>query len=397
MWEKKVDIRQVHELRCRTRCFFGVGAISKIDDIAADLRARGIGKVLIMTGRAAYKASGAWAHVEPALKKHSIEYVLYDRVTPNPDTDSIDEAVKLAGGAGAVIGIGGGSPIDAAKSAAVILANPGKTAAELYSLAFEPQQAAPIIAINLTHGTGTEVNRFAVATITVNQHKPAIAYECMYPLYSIDDPSLMKTLPADQTRFVSIDAVNHVVEAATTAVASPYSVLLAKETVHLVGKYLPQALKDANDLTARYFLLYASAYGGICFDNSLLHYTHALEHPLSAVRPELAHGLGLSVLLPAVVRHSYPTRSEVLAAILSPIVPGLTGAPGEAEKAAGGVRDWLVSVGVPQKLGDAGFDRGDIDRLVELAFTTPGLKGIMDIGPFTPTREVVRAIYEESF
>ena len=99
-----------------------------------------------------------------------------------------------------------------------------------------------IVVINLTHGTGSEVNRFAVASITKLNYKPAIAYDCIYPLFSIDDPALMTKLSPKQTRYVSIDAVNHVVEAATTTVANPLAILLAEETIRLVAKYLPLSL-----------------------------------------------------------------------------------------------------------------------------------------------------------
>ena len=232
--------------------------------------------------------------------------------------------------------IGGGSPIDAAKSAAVILAYPDKNARDLYEFKFTPIKALPVIAINLTHGTGTEVNRFAVVSIPEKQFKPAIAYDCIYPLYSIDDPALMTGLSADQSRFVSIDAVNHVLEAATSKAATPYAILLAKETIRLVAKYLPIVEKDPKDLTARYFLTYASILGGIGFDNGLLHFTHALEHPLSGVKSDVTHGHGLALLLPAVVKQIYPASGKVLADILEPIVPGLTGKADEGEKAAAG-------------------------------------------------------------
>lgn len=75
---------------------------------------------------------------------------------------------------------------------------------------FEPTKAAPIVSINLTHGTGTETNRFAVVTVPEKDFKPAIAYDCIYPMFAIDDPELMTKLSPKQTRFVSIDAVNHV-------------------------------------------------------------------------------------------------------------------------------------------------------------------------------------------
>ena len=398
MWEKDVNINQIQEMRVKTNVYFGVGAITKIEDIAKDLKAKGINKVVVVSGRNAYKSTGAWDHVEKALKNNNIGYVNYANVTPNPTTAAIDEATSMAKefGAQAVIAIGGGSPIDTGKSVAILLEYPEKTAAQLYEFEFTPEKAAPIVAINLTHGTGTEVNRFAVATNLEKNFKPAIAYDCIYPSYSIDDPQLMTKLSLNQTLYTSIDAVNHVVEGATSTVASPYSITLAKETIRLVAKYLPKAAADLENPEYRYYLLYASLLGGVGFDNGLLHYTHALEHPLSAVKPELSHGLGLAMLLPAVIKTIYPAKAATLADILEPIAPGLKGTADEAEKAAELVEKWLSDVGVPQKLTDDGFCEADVDKLVNLCFTTPSLDGLLGIAPVKATKEVVKQIYEES-
>ncbi len=398
MWEKDINIHEVKEIRTRTTVYFGVGAIQKINDIAKDIKSKGIDKVIVMSGRNAYKATGAWDVVEKALKDNGIGYVNFDQVTPNPTTHHVNDAFKMAKdfGAKAVIAIGGGSPTDAGKSVAILLEYPDKTAEDIYDFTFAPEKAAPIISINLTHGTGTETNRFAVVTNLEKDFKPAIAYDCIYPTYAIDDPQLMTKLSPKQTRYVSIDAVNHVVEAATSLVASPYSITLAKQVIELVAKYLPKALANPEDLEARYFLAYAAMMGGVGFDNGLLHYTHALEHPLSAVKPDLSHGLGLAILLPAVVKTIYKDRAATLADILAPIVPGLTGDPSEAQKAADGVYAWLKSVDVPEKLEDMGFKAEDVERLTDLAFTTPSLDGLINIGPSGNARETVRKIYEDS-
>lgn len=398
MWNVTVDVHAVKEIRTRTTTYLGVGAIAKINDIAAALRERGVTSVLCVTGGRSYRLTGAWDHVAEACARNGIAIALYDKIAPNPTTDAIDEAASIGRlhGAQAVIAIGGGSPIDAGKSAAILLANPGRTAFELYSYAFAPKKAAPIVVVNLTHGTGSEVNRFAVATITSLNHKPAIAYDCIYPLFSIDDPALMTKLSPTQTRYVSIDAVNHVIEAATAVTANPLSVLLAQETIRLVAAYLPLALHNPEDLRARYNLTYAAMIAGTAFDNGLLHFTHALEHPLSGVKPELAHGLGLSMLLPAVIRQCYPAQSEVLAQILAPAVPGLHGRPAEAALAARGVESWLASLGLPQKLTDEGFSEGDIGRLCDLVEHTPSLGLLLSVAPVEGTRERVAAIYRES-
>ena len=149
-------------------------------------------------------------------------------------------------------------------------------------------------------------------------------------------------------------------------------------------------------MQARYFLAYAALIAGISFDNGLLHYTHALEHPLSGVNPNLTHGLGLAMLLPAVIKNIYSAKGQTLAAVLKPLVPGLTGDPAEADQAAQGVEKWLFSVGADHKLADEGFRAEDVDKMVELCFNTPSLDGLLAIAPTKATQEAVREIYASS-
>ncbi|MBQ7126841.1 iron-containing alcohol dehydrogenase [bacterium] len=387
-------MNQIFEIRTRSTVFFGCGAIEKIDFIVKELKSKDINKIVVVSGRNAYKSTGAWDYVEKALQENGIGYVNYSDVTPNPTTHSVDEATKLARefGAKAVIAIGGGSPIDAGKSVAILLKYPDKNANDLYEFTFTPDEAVPIVAINLTHGTGSETNRFAVVTVPEKEYKPAIAYDCIYPLFAIDDPKLMTKLSDRQTKFVSIDAVNHVIEAATSKVASPYTVTLAREVIELVAKYLPLAIKNPEDLNARYYLVYAALMGGVCFDNGLLQYTHALEHPLSAVKPDLSHGLGLAILLPAVVQSIYDTKKDVLNYILEPIAKNISDSVDAGEK----VYEWLKSVGVPNKLTDEGFIEGDIAKLVNLAQTTPSLDGLLSLAPNDATAGVIEEIYRKS-
>ena len=396
MWEKNIDINQVVEIRTRTNVYFGVGAIKKIDDISKVLKSKSIDKVIVMSGKNAYKATGAWDIVEKALKDNDIEYVNYDKVTPNPTTVHVDEATTLAKdfGAKAVLSIGGGSPTDAGKSVAILLEYPEKNASDLYEFKFTPEKAVPIISINLTHGTGTETNRFAVVTIPEKNYKPAIAYDCIYPMFAIDDPALMVKLSPKQTRYVSIDAINHVVEAATSKVSSPYTVTLAREVIELVANYLPAAIINPEDLNARYYLTYAAMIAGVCFDNGLLHYTHALEHPLSAVKPDLSHGLGLAILLPAVIKAMYNDKKDVLDYILAPLISRMENPT--ALTVAQDVQKWLQSVDVKEKLEDEGFSKDDVNNLVKLAFETPSLSGLLAIAPSGNSKEIVEQIYKDS-
>lgn len=397
MWEKEMDINQVKEIRVKTTAYLGIGAIEKIDDILAEMAKRGHKSVILITGKNSYKSSGAWEVVEPALQKHNFTYQVFDGARPNPDVDQVNEALAMAKSiqADLVIGIGGGSPIDAAKAVAALIKYPDQTAEDLCELRIDVQEAAPIIAINLTHGTGTEVDRFSVVSIPEKEFKPALAYEVFYPAYAIDDPALMTSLGKDQSTYVSIDAINHVVEACTTVVSNPFAVLLAQETVRLVDAYLPRIREDLNDLEARYYLTYAALIAGSSFDNGLLHFTHAMEHPLSAVKTDLTHGLGLAILLPAVVEAIYDAKRETLATVLAPMLG--EGANQLSPAQAGQkVRQWLEKMGVTETLKDIGFVEADIEKLTQLAFNTPGLDGLLGCAPIEATQEVVADIYRKS-
>ncbi len=398
MWDKQIAIDQVRAISLRGKIYFGVGAITYIEEIISELQKEGVEKLLVVTGKNAYISCGAWEVIESVLLSKGVKFAVYSGVTPNPTAEQVDAAVQLgvSVGAQAVIGIGGGSAIDAAKSAAVMLKYPEKKCADLYEYTFTPTEALPIVAVNLTHGTGTECNRFAVVSIPEKNYKPAIAYDLIYPRYAIDDPALMTGLSLAQTRYVSIDAMNHVIEAATSRSANPLSIQLAAETIRLVTEYLPLAEKDPKDLKARYFLAYAALIAGWAFDNGLLHYTHALEHPLSAVKSDLAHGLGLAMLLPAVVENIWQESGPVLAQLFAPFAPGLDGSPKGAAKAAHAVQKFLVAHGVSEKLSDLGFTEDDVPVLTELAMNTPSLGGLLDQAPTYADRVAVSAIYLNS-
>ena len=398
MWDREIAVNEVRTIAFRGKIFFGVGAITRIEEIVDEFKKEGIERFLVVTGKNAYISSGAWEVVESCFLAKGVKFAVYSEVTPNPTDAQVDAAVKVARSidAQAVIGIGGGSAIDAAKSAAIMAKYPEESCAGLYEYTFTPTEALPVVAINLTHGTGTECNRFAVVSIPEKNYKPAIAYDIIYPRFAIDDPALMTGLSEAQTRFVSIDAMNHVIEAATSRSANPLSIQLAAETIRLVTEYLPLAEKDPRDLRARYFLAYAALIAGWAFDNGLLHYTHALEHPLSAVRPNLAHGLGLAMLLPAVVENIWPESGPVLAQLFAPFAPGLDGSPKGAAKAAHAVQKFLVSHGVSEKLSDLGFTEDDVPTLTELAMTTPSLGGLLDQAPTFADRVAINANYLNS-
>lgn len=397
MWDNCCDYDTVREIRVKTTAYIGVGAIDKIDGILRNLKTEGVSSVLCVCGGHAYRASGAWDKAEAAALRQGIVLALYNRVMPNPTTEIINDAAALgrAVNAGAVLAIGGGSALDCGKGAAVLLANPGKSAEDLFCFRFTPQKALPLVAVNLTHGTGSEVNRFAVVTVAGRNHRSIVGHDCSYPRYAIDDPALMTGLSAEQSRYVSIDAVCRVVEAATTTMAGPLAVTLARETVGLAHTWLPTVLSEPQNLKARYGLCLAALQAGVVFDNSHLHMAHALEHPLSHFK-KIPHGLALSMLLPAVIGECYAARPDVLAHVLQPLAPGLKGEPEEAATAAKAVENWLFSLGVKQKLLDLGVQESDVEEFCNFIEQTPSLGLLLSVAPVMSSRQRVARIYTNS-
>lgn len=396
-WEGKIDINKVFVLQpTRPTTYFGVGAIAKIGEILEGMAKKGQSKFLVVSDNIAYKASGAWDVVQPALKKFATVWKHYDEVRPNPTYDNCEAAAAMgtAMQADCLIAIGGGSSMDTAKTAAVLMKHPGKKAVDFYEKGVAITGAVPLIAINTSHGTGSECDAFAVAQ-SDGEDKPAINSPHVYPTFTIEDPRLTATMPTKQTISTSIDAVNHALEAATAITTSPYSICLAKEAVRLVATYLPSAIVEPSNLTARYWLMYASAIAGISFDLGLLHITHALEHAMSAINVKVTHGDGLGILMPAMVQEIYPAVPEVLADMFAPVVPGLKGVPGEGQYVVAKIKEWFAGVG--QATSMAGyFTEADVPALTKMTMKSSLSKMLLPLAPIRVDEQVVERIFRNS-
>ncbi|MEB3206560.1 MAG: iron-containing alcohol dehydrogenase [Vampirovibrionales bacterium] len=395
---------RVATLLSATTIHLGEGAISKLSEALAQLKASdGISNVLVVASKGAYRVSGAWAAIEPQLQQAGLKIAVFDGISANPTVDEIEAARALGKSvqANLILAIGGGSPIDAGKGVAALLANAEYSARELYSLKKTPKTALPIIAVCLTHGTGSEANRYSVATLPETQHKPGIGYPCLYPRFSIVDPSLMHTLSVAQTRITAVDALNHALEAATSKIANPLSIALAKEAVALIVHYLPLVLTDPQHREGRWALATAATLAGIAIDNSAVHVTHALEHPLSGLQPTLPHALGLAMLLPAVLEACYDDASDTYAMLLEPLLRQHAGDECSkrsltALEVATRVERWLFSIGMSEKLISMGFFEEQIPHLVDLVHETPTLLPLVSLAPGKLQRSDLVAIYQRS-
>lgn len=374
----------------RTTLYFGPGTVGSLRPWLASFK-----RIYVVTSRSAAKVSGALGDVLELLSHEDIKYEIFDGVFANPTTSIVDRVAENAWrfGAEAVLAIGGGSVIDTAKIASVIVECGGK-ASEYLKGYRDVCGALEVAAVNLTHGTGSEVDRYAVATVEETKEKLSIASEYIYPSIGIDDPRYTITLPRNQTIYTALDAFYHALEASTGRFTSPFTWMLGETAVKLIVEWLPIAVRLPENLEARYWLLYASAVAGMAVDNSRTHLIHAIEHVLSGLEPRLAHGAGLGILGPAAIEVLYSAVPEKLHRLLKYIDPDLEPIREHSARAVAAVKRFQEEVGFKETLSDYGFTPDMAARISERALTSA--KYLLDLAPIDVGKDLVERIYLKS-
>lgn len=367
--------------------YFGRGALSNAVGFL-----KGFGNVCIVTSRSAAKVSGALSDVDKLLKELGAQYFIYDKILPNPWANQAEELGYMlwSEGADLVIAIGGGSVIDAAKVASIIALSGGRVAE--YVLGRKCKRMLPLLAINLTHGTGSEVDRYAVLTLGDSREKHGI--DARYPDLSIDDPVYTTTLSKAQTIYTTLDAFYHSYESATAITANQLVDTLSSEAISIVASTLPELTNDLSNISLRAKALYSSMIAGISIDLSSTHIVHAIEHAVSGLEPKLPHGCGLGILGPKAVYYTHKSMPEKSAKLLKPLDPELKPLSEHAERASKAIQLFQESVGFKERLSDYGFTEGDVDRVIE--YTLRRLKYMTLDAPFNVTEDVVRNIFLSS-
>ncbi len=278
-----------------TRMLFGRGQLEELHKQALPGK-----KALIVTSAGtSMKKHGYLARLEDQLKKANIEYVIFDKILPNPIKAHVMEGAKVArdNGCDFVIGLGGGSSIDSAKSIAVMATNPGDYWDYIWggSGKAKPVQSdpLPIVAITTTAGTGTEADPWTVITNDKSNEKIGFGYDKTFPVLSIIDPDLMMTVPPYLTAYQGFDALFHSTEGYISIFANEMSEMYSLKSIELIGRYLATAVKDGSNEEAREKVALANTVSGLVESTSGCTSEHSLEHALSAFHPELPHGAGL--------------------------------------------------------------------------------------------------------
>lgn len=280
-----------------SRILFGKG---KLDEFINYLPGK---KALIVTSSGpSMKKYGYLGRVEELLNKAGIPYVIFDKILPNPIKVHIMEGSALAreNGCDFVIGLGGGSSIDASKSIAVMAANPGDYWDYIGGGSGKglpvPNAPLPIVAITTTAGTGTEADPWTVVTKEETNEKIGFGYDGTFPVLSVVDPDLMMSVPAHLTAYQGFDALFHATEGYIANIATPVSDMYALKSIELIGKYLTTAVNDGSNEEARTMVALANTLSGFVESTSSCTSEHSLEHALSAYHHELPHGAGLIMI-----------------------------------------------------------------------------------------------------
>ncbi|CVK19761.1 MULTISPECIES: iron-containing alcohol dehydrogenase [Sporomusa] len=366
----------------------GVGCL---EDIADYIKPMGFKKALIVSDKVLVQIQ-LTKKLTDVLDKIGVAYVIFDGAQPNPTVTNVNDGLKLLqdNKCDFVISFGGGSPHDCAKGIAIVAANGGKIEDyEGLNKSAKPQM--PLIAVNTTSGTASQMTRFCIITDESRHVKMAIVDWHTTAVIAVDDAELMVAMPPALTAATGMDALTHAVEAYVSTIATPVTDCAALKAIELISGYLRRAVANGNDMEAREMMTYAEYLAGIAFNNASLGYVHAMAHQLGGFY-DLPHGVCNAILLPAVEDYNakvVPERFVDIAKAMGKDVTGLSSADAAAA-ALTAIRELSADIGIPAGLKDLkGFKESDIPTLAANA-----LKDVCGLSnPKQATQEEIEAIY----
>ncbi|PWC86627.1 alcohol dehydrogenase [Azospirillum sp. TSH100] len=365
----------------------GAGCVASAIDMMAGY---GYKKALIVTD-APLARLGVAAKLSASLAEKSIATVVFEGVQPNPTVGNVEAGLAMLrdNGCDCVISLGGGSPHDCAKAIALCAAN-GGSIADYEGIDRSAKPQLPLIAVNTTAGTASEMTRFCIITDEKRHIKMAIVDRHVTPVISVNDPTMMLGKPPGLTAATGMDALTHAVEAYVSIAATPITDSCALKAVSLIAANLPTAVAEGGNLHAREQMAYAQFLAGMAFNNASLGYVHAMAHQLGGFY-DLPHGVCNAVLLPHVQTYNSGVAAERLtdvAAAMGLDVAGLSPADGAAA-CVEGIRALSAQVGIPAGLSALGVKEEDIPTLAANALRDAcGLTN-----PRQATQEEIEAIF----
>ncbi|MTI19125.1 L-threonine dehydrogenase [Rhodobacteraceae bacterium RKSG542] len=365
-----------------------------LEEAIKDLAGMGFKKALIVAGKVLTK-NGLVDGVVEKLGAAGLNCVVFAGTQPNPTCGNVEEGLALLQKeeCDCVISIGGGSPHDCAKGIALVATN-GGSIKDYEGLDKSAKPQLPLVCINTTAGTASEITRFTIITDESRHVKMAIVDKNTTPIMSVNDPALMTGMPKSLTAATGMDALTHAVEAYVSIAATPVTDACAIKGIELIAKWLRAAVYNGDNMEARDNMAYAQLLAGMAFNNASLGYVHAMAHQLGGFY-DLPHGVCNAVLLPHVSQFNARVCPEKFAEIARAMGVNTTNlSPREAaDRALAEIRALSADLGIPAGLADLGAKEEDIPALADNA-----LKDACGLtNPIQATRDEIIGIYKAAF
>ncbi len=378
-----------------TRILFGKGKLNTLHR----QQLPGRKALIVISAGQSIKKNGYLARLEEQLDKAGVTHVLFDKILPNPLKEHVMEGAALAKEQKCdfVIGLGGGSSIDSAKSIAFMATNEGDYWDYISGGTGKGKPALnaplPIVAITTTAGTGTEADPWTV--ITNGNEKIGFGYDKTFPVLSIVDPDLMMSVPTDLTAYQGFDALFHSTEGYVNTTANEMSDLFAIKSISLIGKSLAKAVSDGSNEDARADVALANTLAGIVESTSGCISEHSIEHAMSAYHHKLPHGAGLIMISTAYFTFLAKSGSCDERLINMAKALGKTDANQPMDFVTA-LKALQTACGVENlKMSDYGIQKDEIGKIAENAYATMG--GLYRVDPCTISKEDTIKILEESY
>ncbi|MDD5454225.1 MAG: iron-containing alcohol dehydrogenase [Candidatus Ratteibacteria bacterium] len=373
----------------KVNLLFGKGVSVKISEEIKKLgdqpARQGInGRALLVTGKTSMEQSGFTQKITSHLKNHLIEVTLFNKITPNPTSELVDEGAKVAlkNNCNIIIGLGGGSAMDAAKAIAIVAGHSKDQFQPIWD--FSQSQAAPkaitsqtlpIIAITSSSGTGSHVTRFSVITNPNLNHKVGIYSEYIFPKLSVVDLEILTYMPPALTAESGVDVLTHCLEGLVSKSCNPITEEMALQGIELVFNYLTDAFRNGENLKSREGMALADTYAGFVITTSRVILPHAMSHPISAFYPNISHGAALAALTPHIMQFNIEKGDNTTLQKYC-LASGAMGRRTfgankyEAMKSVEAVKELLEKIGMNKGLQELGVDPADIGDMVKNAIET---------------------------
>ncbi|WP_050699178.1 iron-containing alcohol dehydrogenase [Anaeromassilibacillus senegalensis] len=380
-----------------TRILFGNGMLNELHQQELP----GKKALIVTTNGTSVKKFGYLSRLEEQLDRAGVEHLLFDKILPNPIKDHVMEGGALAkqNGVDFVIGLGGGSAIDAAKAIAIMAANEGDYWDYISGGTGKglpvPNDPLPVVAITTTAGTGTEADPWTVTTKTETNEKIGGGYDKTFPFLSIVDPELMVSVPAKLTAYQGFDALFHSTEGYLNNTSFAMSDMYALKAIELIGKSLANAVRDGSDLEARGDVALANTLAGMVESTSGCISEHSLAHAISAYHPNFEHGAALIAISKAY--YTYFANTGKCDARMIQMAKAL----GKADAAS--PMDFVTALvelqtacGVDSiQMSGYGMKRGELEKYAKNARETMG--GLYAVDPVPLSDADALQILEDSF